>query len=91
MAHGGKRPGAGRTKGVPNTKTAETVAAAEAGGEMPLGYMLKIMRDPEADPARRDAMAKSAAPFCHATLKAIDHSGQVGLSVVSLDDADRRA
>jgi hypothetical protein len=88
---GGKRPGAGRPKGVPNAKTAATVAAAEAGGEMPLAYMLKVMRNAEADPARRDAMAKSAAPFCHAALKAIEHTGQVGLSVVSMDRLDEKA
>jgi hypothetical protein len=32
----------------------------------PLEYMLAVMRDPEADPARRDRMAMAAAPFCHA-------------------------
>lgn len=58
---------------------------------MPLAYMLRVMRDEGSDAARRDAMAKSAAPFCHAALKAIEHTGQVGLSVISLDDADRRA
>jgi hypothetical protein len=31
---------------------------------MPLDYMLRIMRDPDLDPARRDVMARSAAPMC---------------------------
>lgn len=34
--------------------------------EAPLDYMLRIMRDPEADPARRDRMAALAAPYVHA-------------------------
>lgn len=33
--------------------------------EAPLDYMLRIMRDPEADPARRDRMAALAAPYVH--------------------------
>lgn len=32
----------------------------------PLEYMLHVMRDEEADPARRDRMAQAAAPFVHA-------------------------
>jgi phage terminase small subunit len=31
----------------------------------PLEYMLKVMNDPKADPARRDRMAVAAAPFLH--------------------------
>ena len=31
----------------------------------PLDFMLKVMRDPEADPMRRDRMAMAAAPFIH--------------------------
>ena len=40
---------------------------------MPLDYMLRIMRDPDLDPARRDVMARSAAPMCHPQLQAIAH------------------
>lgn len=78
MARGGSRQGAGRKKGVPNRRTKETVAAAEASGEMPLDYMLRVMRDPRATPSRQDAMAKAAAPYCHAALKAVEHSGPGG-------------
>jgi hypothetical protein len=35
--------------------------------------MLRIMRSPGADPARRDAMARAAAPYVHAQLQAIAH------------------
>jgi hypothetical protein len=37
-----------------------------ASGEPPLDdYMLRVMRDENADPYRRDAIAKAAAPYCH--------------------------
>jgi hypothetical protein len=39
---------------------------------LPLDYMLPVMRDPEADPKRRDAMAMAAAPYLHARLSTID-------------------
>jgi hypothetical protein len=38
----------------------------------PLTYMLEVMRDPEADPKRRDATAMAAAPYPHARLSTID-------------------
>jgi len=37
----------------------------EKSDDTPVGYMLKIMRDPKASPQRRDAMAKSATPYIH--------------------------
>ena len=65
MARGGKRPGAGRPrKGA--AVSAKEAARLAKGGELPLDYMLRVMRNPEVDPARRDAMAKAAAPFLHA-------------------------
>jgi hypothetical protein len=44
-----------------------------AAGEEPIDYMLKIMRDPSVEPARRDAMAKAAAPYRHPQLQAVAH------------------
>lgn len=44
---------------------ADVVAPAEASGMTPLEYMLRVMRDPDEDPARRDRMAMAAAPFVH--------------------------
>jgi hypothetical protein len=70
MARGRKT--GGRQKGARNRATAEARAAAEATGVMPLSYMLEVMRDPEADQKRRDAMAMAAAPYLHARLSAID-------------------
>src|SRR5262249_42210080 len=59
---GGARPGAGRKKGSVNRATAEARAAAAKTGELPLEYMLRIMRDPKASNTRRDEMARTAAP-----------------------------
>jgi hypothetical protein len=42
-------------------------------GELPLEYMIRVMRDETAEPARRDAMAVAAAPYLHARLAAIAH------------------
>lgn len=44
MALGGKREGAGRKKGLPNKRTQELVARAEAGGVMPIDVLLGDMR-----------------------------------------------
>jgi phage terminase small subunit len=34
----------------------------------PLAYLLSVIRDPEANPARRDKLAIAVLPFCHARL-----------------------
>lgn len=90
---GGKRVGAGRKKGVPNKRTAELQAQVEAEGITPLEFMLNIMRtepgDEIEDPrvltdmlAMRFEAAKAAAPYVHAKLAAIEHSGEMNLGVV---------
>jgi len=38
------------------------------GGELPLDYMLRVMRDDNCDPIMRLDVAKAAAPFLHAKL-----------------------
>ena len=73
----GRKTG-GRKKGTPNKKTSVLAAQAEAvvavaGGEEPIQYMLRIMNDPSVEPARRDSMARAAAPYRHAQLQAIAH------------------
>jgi uncharacterized protein DUF5681 len=47
----------GRPKGSRNKRTQALLEAAQSGGELPLDYMLSVMRDANADPKRRDAMA----------------------------------
>lgn len=78
MAGKGSRPGerrGGRKKGTPNKATTAASIQVEiaASGELPLDHMLRVMRDETAEPARRDAMAKAAAPYIHPTLAAIAH------------------
>lgn len=60
---------------------------AEAGGIMPLEFMLQIMRDPEADRAERLDMAKAAAPYVHAKLAAVE----VDAKVTRVDQEDALA
>ena len=90
--HGGKRPGAGRPPGARNRKTMELVEACAATGEMPLDYMLRIMRDPNADVARRDAMAAKAAPYLHPQLASVrqqnEQAGRVVHEVRWIDQSD---
>lgn len=82
---GGKREGAGRKSGVPNKRTAETVAKVEASGLTPLEYLLGVMRDCMNDPKDRASAAVAAAPYVHAKLSSIDanvrHSGEIGVDV----------
>jgi hypothetical protein len=68
----GKKTG-GRRKGTPNRRTAEMRAEISATGELPLDYMLRVMRDPLESPARRDLMAWKAAPYLHPQLAAVAH------------------
>jgi hypothetical protein len=70
MARGHKT--GGRQKGARNRATAEARAAAEATGILPLDYMLSVMRDANADPKRRDAMAVVTAPYLHSKLSSIE-------------------
>jgi hypothetical protein len=71
----GRKTG-GRKRGTPNKikkppalmaeAQAEVAAAVSANeGLQPLDYMLQVMRDPTASEARRDMMAKAAAPYRH--------------------------
>jgi hypothetical protein len=78
MAQGRKT--GGRKKGTPNKATAAAAIKAEiaASGEIPLDYMLRVMRDETVEPTRRDAMAKAAAPYVHPTLQSIRHGGEDG-------------
>ncbi len=48
---------------------------------MPLDYMLGVLRDTAQPAARRDDMAKAAAPYSHPRLSQIDanHSGSLDL------------
>lgn len=73
---GGPRPGSGRKKGKHNIATEKARAEAEASGETPLAYMLRVMRDPKAKQDRRDGMARAAAPYLHAKLASVEVAGK---------------
>lgn len=78
----GRKTG-GRKKGTPNkTPAAKREAILNSGAETPLDYMLRIMRDKDADTDRRDDMAKAAAPYLHAKLATIAHTGEDGTGPV---------
>lgn len=72
------KPGPGRPKGSKNKRNQEILRKAQESGKLPLEYMLEVMRDPKTDAPRRDEMAKAAAPYLHARLAAISHSGPQG-------------
>jgi hypothetical protein len=63
--HGGKRPGAGRPKGAASRANEQVRQEAAVAGELPLAYMLRIMRDPSQPVGRRDDMAKAATQRRH--------------------------
>jgi hypothetical protein len=65
----------GRPKGSKNKSMQERMAALMAGGETPLEYMLRVLRDPQTEHARKDEMSKSAAPYMHPRLAATEVSG----------------
>lgn len=72
---GGKRSGAGRKPGIPNKSTSERMAALMAGGESPLEYMLRVMRDGTQEWSVRNDMAKAAAPYMHPRLATTEIKG----------------
>ena len=80
--HGGKRPGAGRPTGTASRANEQVRQEAAATGELPLAYMLRIMRDRSQPVGRRDDMAKAAAPFCHSRFLSVEHSGEIARPTV---------
>jgi hypothetical protein len=68
---GGRRAGAGRPRGSPNKGSQIADDETASGQQMPLQFMLEIMRNPNEPAERRERMAALAAPFCHAKLNAV--------------------
>lgn len=54
--------------------------ALENGDQMPLDYMLTIMRDESLPMPIRFEAAKAAAPFCHSKLASVQHTGALSVS-----------
>jgi hypothetical protein len=78
MARGGKREGAGRPQGAVTSRTREAAEKAASEGLTPLDYMLTVLRNDQADKADRMWAAEKAAPYVHAKLASVEHSGKDG-------------
>lgn len=88
----GKKTG-GRAKGTPNKATAARQQEIASSGETPIDYMLRVMRDADADWKRRDWAAQNAAPYVHPRLAATELTGKDGEPIqveTSEIDAARR-
>ena len=75
-AHGGARPGAGRKRGSVNKLDQEARERAAEGGELPLDFLLRVMRDEGEERATRLDAAKAAAPYCHGKRAPVDGNGE---------------
>ena len=72
----------GRKKVTPNKATAAKAAAIAKSGQTPLDFMLSVMRDPSKPGDIRLDAAKSAAPYVHPKLAAIEHTGANGTPLI---------
>jgi len=80
MAQGFKT--GGRQKGTPNRATSEMRRALAESGEMPVEYMVRVMRDETAEQSRRDYMARAAAPYLHPRLSVVEHNDETNTQYV---------
>lgn len=77
MAHGGFRKGSGRKAGSTNRYSKELLSQAMQEGDLPVHYLLSVMRDKSLDTRLRIEAAKAAAPYLHHKLASM----QVDLTV----------
>lgn len=89
MAKGAKT--GGRRKGTPNKASAAKAVEIAESGVTPLDFMLTVMRDPAKEFDVRLDAAKSAAPYVHPKLAAIEHTGKDGgpIQTEELGDTER--
>lgn len=71
MARGGYREGAGRKPGSTNRFSKKLVARAQSEGDLPVDYLLSVMRDETLETRIRVDAAKSAAPYLHHKLASV--------------------
>jgi hypothetical protein len=91
---GGRRPGAGRPKGVPNKRNREALARGQAlleAGADPVEVMLQRMRDPESVSCAQFEAAQAVAPYVHPRLSAVAAKIEDVTFATELDAACRRA
>ena len=81
--HGGRRRGAGRPRGERDRAVREAYLAAAEAGELPVDYMLRVMREESVDEKRRDAMAVAVAPYFHPKLRSLTHTGLIDLRALT--------
>jgi hypothetical protein len=86
MPRGGPRPGSGRPRKWVKMSASEAAISAKAD-ELPLPYMLRIMRDPTVENERRDKMAALAAPYCHPRM----YDNRFGKKDAALEEAGKAA
>ena len=80
MAHGGKRPGSWRPKGVKaGTKHERLEKMLNKGTVTPLEYMLNILNTKKTSPEKKMWAAERAAPYVHSRLSSVN-------STISGDD-----
>ncbi len=93
MTHGGPRKGSGRKPGQTTKLNEAARQQALEGGITPLAYMLTILRDEKNSTEDRFEAAKAAAPYVHARLAAVEHSGDMTVrhedALDELDDEPR--
>lgn len=80
---------AGRPKGSQNKASVARAAEIAASGITPLEFMLRTLRDEAQEFAVRLDAAKSAAPYVHPKLAAIEHSGAGGGPIETIDRTPR--
>jgi hypothetical protein len=89
VPRGGKRNGSGRKKGAATKKTRAIADRQSASGKiMPLDVMMDAMRDLY-DAGNRVAaaeVARHAAPYCHARLSSVEHSGRLGVHMEIIEE-----
>ena len=77
MAHGGKRKGAGRPKGVAiGTKQERLDAELGKGQTTPLKYMLNLLNKPQVSVEKKMWAAKESAPYVHSKLSSVTNTLQ---------------
>jgi len=78
MSHGGKRDGAGRKSGSITKRSRDVAEKAAKEGLTPLEFMLNVLRDESMAFDSRCWAAEKAAPYIHAKLANVEHTGEDG-------------
>ena len=92
MAHGGKRPNAGRPKGKPNAVTADVREAAQQYGLAALATLAEIFSDTEAPHAARVAASKEMLDRAYGkSQQSVEHTGRIDQPLVIDTTSDEPA